>query len=51
MSAHTTKVENFDNGVKASCTCGWIDRWPVADGSAQQSAAAHKARHPEKEQS
>lgn len=47
MSEHVTKVENFDNGVKASCTCGWIDRWPIADGSAQQSAAAHKERHNE----
>lgn len=45
MSQHITKVENFDYGVRASCTCGWIDRWPEADGSAQQSAAAHKAKY------
>lgn len=42
---HTTKIETFDFGVRVTCTCGWIDRWPEADGSAQQAAAAHKARH------
>ena len=49
MSQHITKVQTFDTGVRVTCTCGWIDRWPVADGSAQQSAAAHKARNQEKQ--
>lgn len=44
---HQTTITRFDNGVRTTCTCGWIDRWPVADGSAQEAAAAHKARYAE----
>lgn len=43
--AHKTTTTKFDNGVRTKCTCGWIDRWEVADGSAEQAAAEHKARY------
>ena len=45
---HKTTTEKYQDGVKAVCTCGWIDRWPgPADGSAQESAAAHARRYAE----
>lgn len=37
-----------DNTI-AICTCGWRDRWPGNDGSAEQSAEAHLAREARKE--
>lgn len=50
MSEHSTKTEKLQNGsVKASCTCGWISRWSVADGSAEQDASLHKALGERKE--
>ena len=45
MPNHVTKVERLDTGVKASCTCGWINCWALADGSAEQSAYEHKKRN------
>ena len=41
---HETTTETFPGHVKAMCSCGWIDRWYVADGSAEQSAYAHRSR-------
>ena len=40
----TTRYWNSSDNTVATCTCGWMDRWPGADGSAQQSGAAHVAR-------
>ena len=40
----TYEYWNSSDNTTATCTCGWIDRWPGADGSAQQSGAAHEQR-------
>lgn len=48
--SHSITVTNYDGGVRVTCTCGWIDRWSVADGSAQQSGDAHVHRAEAKEQ-
>ena len=40
----TYEYWNSSNNTTATCTCGWIDRWPGADGSAQQSGATHEQR-------
>lgn len=44
MPEHETTINMHDNGVRWTCTCGAIGRWPVADGSAQQEASAHIQR-------
>lgn len=43
---HETSTEKYHEGIKAFCSCGWIDRWRGPDdGSAAQSAAEHARRH------
>lgn len=40
----TTQYWNGSDNTIATCACGWWDRWPGNDGSAEQSGAAHVAR-------
>ena len=40
----STVERNGVQGVRATCSCGWWDFWAGADGSAQQSAYAHRVK-------
>lgn len=40
----TTTYWNSSDNTIVTCICGWMDRWPGNDGSAEQSGAAHLAR-------
>lgn len=46
MTTHRISTEywNSSNTTVVKCACGWRDRWPGADGSAQQSGAEHLAQ-------
>lgn len=46
MTEHKTSTQywNRSNNTVVTCTCGWTDRWPGSDGSAEQAGAAHEWR-------
>lgn len=45
----TTQYWNGTDNTIATCICGWWDRWPGSDGSAEQSGDVHLAREERKE--
>lgn len=45
MTGHETHVVTVKNEQHAYCTCGWIDTWRPDDGTAYDSANAHKRRY------
>lgn len=45
----TTKYWNSSDNTTVTCICGWLDRWPGSDGSAEQSGEAHIAREARRE--
>lgn len=44
VPGHTVTIERFTTGLRVKCTCGMTVRWAEDDGSAEQSAEAHKDR-------
>ena len=49
MNEHLTHVLTVNNEQHALCICGWSDLRLKNDGSAYESAAAHKQLHKKEE--
>lgn len=47
MIKHETHIVTYKNEQYAYCTCDWIDIWRPDDGTAYESAGAHKQLHGE----
>lgn len=45
MIKHETHIVTYKDEQHVYCTCGWLSLWLPKDGSAYESAAAHKQLH------